>query len=49
MPIADFRDQLIAASLKRRFLGAIGEQMGDFRDQLIAASLKRRISRRGLP
>ena len=37
----NFRDQLIAASLKRNAARSVARSAAHFRDQLIAASLKR--------
>ena len=39
--MTDFRDQLVAASLKREPPGIASRRERDFRDQLVAASLKR--------
>ena len=42
--ITDFRDQLIAASLKLQVRQDLGRKSHHFRDQLIAASLKRGVA-----
>ena len=44
--LLDFRDQLIAASLKQQILRTTANRLAHFRDQLIAASLKLRSSER---